>query len=70
MYFVFATGRGRRYTETIGVGLFRPYRGLVLQPEGSRTTSIVNSGSMTVPFAAFGGHGRNTRNNPRSSNSE
>ena len=69
-YLRLATGRGRRYTETVGERLVNPYSGWVLQPVGSRTTSIVNSGSTGVPSARLGGHGRGTRNRPRFKSSE
>src|SRR5262245_43598705 len=65
-YLRFATGRGRRYTETVGVALDRPYCEFVLQPLGSRTTSSANSGSIGRPSRPTGGHGRKTRINPRS----
>ena len=64
-YLVFATGRGRRYTDTVGRGDARPCTGCVLQPVGSRTTSSVNSTGSGAPFAASGGHGSATRIRPR-----
>src|SRR5690606_8595149 len=67
---MFATARGRRYTETIGFAELRPYSGSMLQPAGSLTTSIVNSGSIGAPSFPFGGQGRKIRNKPCSSSSE
>src|SRR5678815_5208467 len=54
----------------VGLLLVKPYCGSVLQRVGSRTTSMVNSGSMRVPSDFRGGQGKKTRMRPRSSSSE
>src|SRR5690348_14124089 len=70
-YFKLAATRGLRKTEMWGSGLCRPYLGSVLQPVGSRTTSIVNSGFTGVPSGPTDrGQGNDTRNRPRFSNKE
>ena len=69
-YLRLAAGRGLRYTDTMGCAELKPYCGCRLQPVGSRTTSMLNSGSMRLPAASCGGQGRNTRNRPRLSSSE
>src|SRR6516164_177564 len=69
-YFRLAAGRGRRYTDTVGWALFKPYAGLKLQPVGSRTTSIENSTALGEPSALRGGHESGMRYKPRLSRSE
>src|SRR5579872_2113138 len=54
----------------VGSALLSPYLALVLQPVGSRTTSIVNSTGFGEPSAFLGGQGSGIRNRPRFSRSE
>src|SRR5580704_4274739 len=56
--------------ETVGWALLRPYSRLVLQPVGSRTTSIVNSTGLGEPSAFRGGQASGIRKSPRFSSRE
>src|SRR5262245_15237157 len=69
-YFMLATGRGRRNTDTVGLTPFKPYVSSRLTPVGSPTTSMVNSGLTGWPLSSRGGHGKPTRKSPRLSSSE
>ena len=54
VYFVLATGRGRRNTEIDGFALLQPVdAGRCCSRVGSRTTSMVNSGSMRRAVGAL-----------------